>query len=210
MAVGRWNPQQCLEPYISGLRERLITHFEINSPGLKQPKLVGVTSCGEGAGVSTLAAGLAASLSKTGEGNVLLVDMCREQGGAHSYFNGQPGCGPMEELHAGYQERVAQAGDEQSNQLIKAPLNGFGHLVPNLKTSNYDYIVFDLPPVSQTSPTPRHASHMDIVLLVLEAEKTGQQMAARASTLMRDARSNVVTVLNKYRAYVPARLSQEM
>jgi len=51
---------------------------------------------------------------------------------------------------------------------------------------------------------------MDIVLMVLESEKTGQQSAARATALMREARANVAAVLNKCRPYVPARLSQEI
>ena len=33
---------------------------------------------------------------------------------------------------------------------------------------------------------------MDITLLVLEAEKTGQQLAARASALMHEARANIM------------------
>ena len=51
-----------------------MVYFEVKNLPHK-PKLVGVTSCGKGAGVSSIATGLAASLSETGEGNVLLVDM---------------------------------------------------------------------------------------------------------------------------------------
>ena len=51
---------------------------------------------------------------------------------------------------------------------------------------------------------------LDIVLLVLEAERTGQQTAARASTLMREARANVAAVLNKCRPHVPVLLGQEL
>jgi CO dehydrogenase nickel-insertion accessory protein CooC1 len=51
---------------------------------------------------------------------------------------------------------------------------------------------------------------MDITLLVVESEKTGQQVAARASRLMRESRANVAAVLNKFRPHVPARLSQEL
>jgi len=51
---------------------------------------------------------------------------------------------------------------------------------------------------------------MDIVLLVLESERTGQQMAAKASALMQESRAKVATVLNKYRRHVPAALAQEL
>ena len=70
-----------------------MTYFDVNNMNLKKPKLVGVTGCGKGSGVSTLASSLAASLSKTGDGNVLLVDMNVEQGVAHSFYKGKPGCG---------------------------------------------------------------------------------------------------------------------
>ena len=86
----------------------------------------------------------------------------------------------------------------------------FSQLMPKLKASDYDYIVFDMPAISPMSTTPRLGGYMDIVLLVLEAEKTGQQLAARATALMRESRANVVAVVNKYRPHVPARLSQEL
>jgi len=52
--------------------------------------------------------------------------------------------------------------------------SNFLHMDPKINVGEYDYIVFDMPPVSPTSPTPRLAAHMDLVLLVLEAERTGQ------------------------------------
>ena len=86
----------------------------------------------------------------------------------------------------------------------------FTHLMPKLKASDYDYIIFDMPPVTQTSATPRLASYMELALLVLESEKTRQHAAARASALMRESRANVAAVLNKYRPHVPAALSQDL
>jgi hypothetical protein len=50
---------------------------------------------------------------------------------------------------------------------------------------------------------------MDIVLLVLEAEKTGQKTATRAAGLLRESRCNLAPVLNKYHQYVPSALGQE-
>src|SRR5207249_7960773 len=70
-----------LRPFYETLRDRLISFFELKNLTHK-PKLVAMTSCGEGAGVTTTAAGLAACLSETGDGNVLLVDMNLQQGAA--------------------------------------------------------------------------------------------------------------------------------
>ena len=64
MAVTPWTPGHPLQKSAEGLRERVITHFELRDLYAKKPKLVGVSGCGKGAGVSTLASGLASSLSK--------------------------------------------------------------------------------------------------------------------------------------------------
>ena len=100
MAVAPWDATHHLQSYAEGLRERIMTYFEVRDMGAKKPKLVAVTGCGRGVGVSTLASGLAAELSKTGDGNVLLVDVNGEQGSAHSFHKGKPGCGVAEVLEA--------------------------------------------------------------------------------------------------------------
>ena len=216
-ALIHWDAKAQLTHYVEGLRERVISHFEVQNLNNKKPKLVGVTGCGVGAGVSTLASGLAAALSQTGDGNVLLVDMNADQGTAHSFYKGKPGCGISEALEPenradGKVEEnlfLATINRGKDEKLVRASQSRFNRLVPELKASDYDYIVFDMPPVTQTSSTPRLASHMDLALLVLESEKTKQHTALRASALMREARANVAAVLNKHRSHVPAALSAE-
>ena len=73
-----------------------MTYFEMINLTHK-PKLVAVTSCGAGAGVTTTAAGLATSLSETGDGNVLLVNMNVRDSEAHRFYKGKLACG-MEEV----------------------------------------------------------------------------------------------------------------
>lgn len=217
-AIEPWQPDHLLRHCAEGLRERLMTYFEVNDLNLKKPKLVAITSCGEGAGVSSLAGGLAAALSETGEGNVLLVDMNVSNGVAHSFYRGKPGSGlanalePELRAEAQVQQNLYLASLQNGAGDGKLPLavtKQFNHLVPKLKASDYDYIIFDMPPVAPTSLTARLASHMDITLLVIEAEKTGQQTATRASALMRESKVKLATILNKYRQHVPARLSQD-
>ena len=79
-----------------------------------------------------------------------------------------------------------------------------------MKASDYDYIIFDMPPVTQISVTPRLARFMDTVLLVVEAEKTHHDVAQRAASLLVQSRANVGVVMNKTRTYVPKRLLQEL
>ena len=205
-----------LRTYYEALRDRLITYFEIRNLTHK-PKLVAVTGCGEGAGVTTIATGLAASLSESGDGNVLLVNMTTGQGSAHPWFNGKPGCGLADALEKATRDgalvqdnlyAVAELGN--GGKLPRILPRRFNSLVPKLKASDYDYIIFDMPPISQISVTPRLAGFMDMVLLVLESEKTDRGAAKKAVEMLREAKANVTAVLNKTHRYVPDRIQQEL
>ena len=204
-----------LQPFYEALRDRLIVYFEVKNLTHK-PKLVAVTSAGRGAGVSSIAAGLAASLSETGDGNVLLVDMNLEQGAAQQFYKGKVGCGLDTALKtetkgdALVQENLYVVnGNANSNELPRILPKRFAALVPRLKASDYDYIIFDMPPVSQTSLTSRLSRFMDMVLLVVESEKTGREVVQQANTWLADSGATVGAVLNKTRQYVPERLHQE-
>jgi len=211
-----WNRHHPLRRFCDGLRDRLIVHFEVQN--IKHnPKLVAVTSCGKGAGVSSVATGLASSLSETGDGNVLLVDMNVEGGAAQQFYKGKLGCGLDAALEtearksALVQEKLYFATEpvENSDKLPSLLPKHLTGLIPKLRASDYDYIIFDMPAVTQTSMTPRLARLMDMVLLVIESEKTKQEVAKRVISLLDESKANVTTVLNKTRSYVPAKLHQE-
>src|SRR5207244_3823818 len=84
-----WEVEHFIRPYSEAIRDRLGLYFELHGVTHK-PKLVGVTGFGEGAGASTLAAGVAAALSETGDGKVLLVDVNATHGEVHPFFEGRP------------------------------------------------------------------------------------------------------------------------
>jgi len=215
-ALAPWNRQHPLRRFCEGLRDRLIVHFEVKNV-THNPKLVAVTSCARGAGVSSVAAGLAASMSETGDGNVLLVDMNIDGGAAQQFYKGKPGCGldAVLEVEARKSAQIKEnlyvatepmsAGDNLPSVLPKHLMG----LIPRLRASDYDYIIFDMPAVTQTSMTPRLARLMDMVLLVIESEKTSQEVAKKVISLLGESKANVTTVLNKTRSYVPAKLHQE-
>lgn len=208
-------PEQGMKPYHDALRDRLMNYFEVRDM-VHKPKLVAVTSCSNGAGVSSIATGLAASLSETGDGNVLLVDMRGQKGAAHAFYNGKPACGLAEALEndtrnsAQVDEHlyVVSAGSAQS-KLHKIVPQHFSQLIPKLKASDYDYIIFDMPPVAQTSITAKVSRFMDMVLMVVESEKTDKDMAQRAGNLLAESNATVATVINKRKRYVPEWLQQE-
>lgn len=201
-----------LQPFHETLRDRLIGYFE--GRGLThKPKLVAVTGLHLKAGVTTTAAGLARSLSQTGDGNVLLVDLTPGQGAAHQFLHGQAVCDLNQLFSARSQAQV------DNNLYVAAPSsNGdrialmlphqFRHLVPQLKASDFDYIIFDMPPVSQISITPRLAGFMDMVLLVMESEKTRLDVVQRATELLSESRAPIGAVLNQSRSCVPSFLHQ--
>lgn len=204
-----------LHPFYEALRDRLVVYFEVKNLTHK-PKLVAVTSAGRGAGVSTIAAGLAASLSETGDGHVLLVDMNPENGAAQQFYKGRPDCGLEAALeletkgNALVQENLyVVTGDSKKNELSQILPRRFAGLLPKFKASNYDYIIFDLPSVSQTSLTSRLARFMDITLLVVESEKTDREVVQQATTWLTESGATVGAVLNKTRQYVPKQLHQD-
>jgi len=213
--LASWDIGSPLRPFHDALRDRLITHFEVRNLTHK-PKLVAVTSCANGSGVTTVAAGLAASLSETGDGNVLLVNMNHE-GAARQFSRGDLTSGLDQALEVDKRDTALV---QENLYVVRGPHVGdglpyalpklFHQLVPKLRASDYDYIIFDLPPVSQISITQRLARFMDISLIVVEAEQTDRDVVKRAGAILTQSGADVGVVLNKSRAYVPRRLAQEL
>jgi polysaccharide biosynthesis transport protein len=156
---------ELLRPFCEAIRDRLGLYFEMNQMTHK-PKLVAVTGLSKNAGASTLAAGLAASLSDTSEGRVLLVDK------------------PV------------------------APKR-FYDMMSEFKAGQFDYVVFDMPSLGDTSTTLPMAGFMDKVLLVVEAEKSNKEFIKRAYSQLA-AKSDVSVIFNKSRSYGPKWLEGEI
>ncbi len=197
------------------LRDRLILYFEVKGFTHK-PKLVAVTGAGRGVGVSTVASGLAASLSEIGDGNVLLVDMNLENGAAQQFYKGKA-CWGLDTVLAHETKGKAMVqdnlyvvnGNSGGDGLSQAMPKRFTALVPKLKASEYDYIIFDMPVVSPASVTSHLARFMDITLLVVESEKTGREIVEQANAQLVELGASVGVVLNKTRQYVPKQLHEK-
>ncbi len=217
LEIAPWDAHHSLRPFYEALRDKLIGFFEARNLNHK-PKLVAVTSAGKGPGATTIAIGLAAALSETGDGNVLLVDMNLEHGAVQQFQGGKPACGLDDALENGTRDTalvqsnlyVVSGSLTNGDQLPRVLPKRFASLLPKLKASDYDYVIFDMPPVSQTSVTLRLSGYMDMVLLVAESEKTDCEVLKRASSQLLESSANVGVVLNKTRRYVPARLHQEL
>src|SRR5207245_9922255 len=168
-----WEGGHFIRPYCDAIRDRLGLYFELNHLTHK-PKLVGVTGFAEEAGASTLAAGLAASLSETNDGKVLLVDVNLGPEEVHPFFKGKPAYPLNKALKPS--DSIASAADNLYLATVGSPSTGgpaqlglkkFFDMMPNMKASDFDYIIFDMPPLDQTSPTWGMAAFMDKLLLVV-------------------------------------------
>ena len=207
--IAPWDARHFIRPYCDAIRDRLGLYFELNHL-THRPKLVGVAGFSETAGASSLAAGLAASLSETNDGKVLLVDANLGPEDVHPFFKGKPAyplnaaVKPQEKITSAADNLyLATVGRSNPGPAAQIGLKKFFELMPNLKTSDFDYIIFDLPPLDQTSPTWGMAAFMDKLLLVVEAEKNNREFINRSYRNLVAARDNVAVVVNKTRSYVP-------
>jgi len=210
-----WDADHFIRPYCDAIRDRLGLYFELNHLTHK-PKLVGVTSVSEEGGTSTLAAGLAASLSETNDGKVLLVDVNLGPEEVHPFFKGKPAYPLNKALKPS--DSIASAADNLYLATVGSPSTGgpaqlglkkFFDMMPNMKASDFDYIIFDMPPLDQTSPTWGMAAFMDKLLLVVEAEKNNREGIKRSYGKLIAERNNVAVLVNKSRSYVPKWLDSE-
>jgi uncharacterized protein involved in exopolysaccharide biosynthesis/Mrp family chromosome partitioning ATPase len=204
-----------IHAYFEAIRDRLILYFELNRM-MRKPKMIAVTGISRSAGISTVAAGLAASLSETGDGKVLLVNMNMRQAEIHPFLNGRPAQSLAEILKTGGRETdaddnlylaTAGSGNSEASPIIPKK---FYDLIPNLKASDFDYIIFDMPPLNQTSTTVAFAGFMDKVLMVIEAGASHPDSLKRAYRELVEAKADVSCVFNKARSYAPKYIEGEM
>jgi polysaccharide biosynthesis transport protein len=209
-----WDAGHFIRPYAEAIRDRLGLYFELHHLTHK-PKLVGVAGFSQAAGTSTLAAGLAAALSETNEGKVLLVDANLVPNQVHPFFKGKPAYSlnaalkPNGPIDAAAENLYLATVGSPNAGLAQLGLKKFFDLMPNLKASDFDYVIFDMPPLNQTSPTWGMAAFMDKVLLVVEAEKNTRDAVRRGYLRLVTERDNVSIVFNKARSYGPRSLELE-
>lgn len=207
-----------LQGYMDSLCHRILLDFQRDGDARK-PKLIGVTSCTRGSGVTSMARGLAKSLSRNGDGKVLYVDVSPRNGANASPIhviephNGV--CRPKVAAFPNSEDHVAKnlyavRLMESETPDSRLPSKAFQKLLSTLTLRDYDYIVFDLPEVSQVSPTLRFAGSMDLTLLVLESGKTNSDLAKSAANLLSESGSPLAVVLNRHRRYLPVSMETEI
>ena len=208
-----WSPGHPLRPHIEALRDRTLMHFEGD---LRKPKLIGITGCREGAGVTTIACALAAALSESADGRVLLINLDAGSQSLHPLLLGQQARSVVDVVEAGDRQTamignnlyVASGYTDGRGNAVLHPTS-IARMLPKIKMSDYDYVVFDMPDVSPTSITAKLAGMVDLVFMVAESEKDSQDKLKRACQLLTENNATFRIVLNKFERYVPKWLDHE-
>ena len=197
-----------MSDYYEVLRDRLLSSL---GPVASTPCVIGVTSCSRGAGVSTLAAGLALAFARGGEHRVVLVN-----GDTDSLIPQIYGVNPVTGLTEMMGDAEGNTAVTQHNHFIvpsretvpPATPSGyaprFAALIQHLRNSKAGFVIVDLPPVSETGLTLRVGRLMDGVVLVIAAENVSRHVAERVKEMMVQADVKIIgTILNKQKQYVP-------
>jgi hypothetical protein len=208
---GKESPEEhFIAPYAGAIHDRIIFNFQINNITHK-PKLVALTGMSDGAGVSTIAAGLAKAFAENGDRKVLLVDLTASV--RENPFLKHPADSLRRALDVSRSLQFRQ--NPRNLYYASAPMRREGNaaasltpitlqeIMPHLVSSDYDYIVFDLPPIGPTSPALAVAGFMDKVLLVVDGEYTTRENLNWAYTELERGRADVSCIFNKARTHAP-------
>lgn len=193
--------------HITTLRDRLMLAYGTDQ---KAPRLIAMTGCQGGEGVSTLAFYLALSMAQ--QCRVLLMDA---DVNAPSVINmvRDKFIPEFPEPPDGKEGVLAHINDNldvlSSSRLEGDDLKRFDspvrltELMDQYRQS-YDYVLFDTPPVSAGSTALRIGSAADGVILVVEAERTLVETARRVKEQLGQVRARILgVVLNKRRLPIP-------
>lgn len=196
-----------IREFYNTLRDRLmLAKGESREP----PRLISLTSCYRGEGVSTVASNLAVTLSH--HGRVLLVDANLHHPSLHRIFKVELTPGLAETLESG-QVAITVAGHNfdvlaagQMNGSLPRMVESPERLADVLKEykEQYRFVIFDSPAVNESSAAVRLASLVDAVILVVEAERTRRETVLRVKEQLQQVEAKILgVVLNKRRFPIP-------
>jgi uncharacterized protein involved in exopolysaccharide biosynthesis len=191
-----------LQPYCDALGDRLA---RVTGAGF-DPLLVGLTSLSPGAGVTTLASGVALALARQYEARVLLMDPepRSARGGRLPGLRSTSGALDIRADAAGNITVIEHnlfllgpggaSGAPGSSSLVRR----WPDLVELARAGGYRFLVLDLPPVSPVSAALRIAAQLHATVLVVQAERDRMRDVEQACELLSANRVRVAgAVLNR-------------
>jgi len=181
----------------------------------QQTKTIMITSCHEGEGTSTFAFNFSQALTERVPGGVLLVDanLNHPAVGKAFHVRGTPGLGDVISgripLEAVLQEteiknlKILTVGDGSLSSFTLFNSQEFKNCLEELR-KGFQFIVFDSAPIIPYSDSLYLSSKVDIIILVIEAEKTRWEVVQEGILKLENAGSKVFgAVLNKKRYHIP-------
>ena len=185
----------------------------IRSEGNLSNLVIGVAACEPNNGVSTVAGHLALRAAEMNFGNILLVDGNFAKARQHKNFKVKPKNGLADVLYRGIDVHEAVADTNIDGLKLLAAGNAVnpGGVNPDtgnammheLRMSN-QMIIFDLPPVRNTSQSFLLTKLVDGVVIVVDASSTGRNLVKRAMSLLKDWDVEVYgSILNRARRTLP-------
>jgi capsular exopolysaccharide synthesis family protein len=186
------------------------------------PRLLGMTSCRSGEGVSSVAYNMALCLARKSNERVLLVEANLKRPSARKTFSLRTNPGltdfiPCEGIDFAAIKNshtvnmdIIHAGHGAINLTRLAASKEFIELL-QLWRNEYSFVVFDLPPIFKGPAALRLAGLMGAVIMVVGAEGVNSDVAERAKTQLLQAKVNLLgVVLNKRQFYIPEWLYQTL
>ncbi|MFB0525788.1 MAG: GumC family protein, partial [Phycisphaerae bacterium] len=176
----KWDIPASIREHYDAFKEQLL----LGPRGSKRvPQILAITGSHDKEGVSTVAANLAATLARPGDGQVLLIDADLRHPSVHQIFEARLSPGLADILVNGQSIeavivpspvqnlRILSAGTADGNLSEMFDSEGFTNLLHSIK-NEYRFVVVDLPAVNEASWAVRLARLCDGVGLVVEAERS--------------------------------------
>jgi capsular exopolysaccharide synthesis family protein len=211
-AAVKWDIPVGVKEYYEAFKERVLL-----SPGgtKKASRVLAITGSHHDEGASTIAANLARSLARPGDGQVLLIDADIRHPSIHQIFESRLSPGLSDVLTNGQNiEGIVVPSPVQNLHILSAgAINGnlseifdsekFARLLDSIK-KHYQFVVIDLPAVNEASWALQLARLCDGVGLVVEAERSRWEVAQKTKELLEQSNAKIMGVIvNKRRFYIP-------
>ena len=175
--------------------------------------VIGVASCEPNAGVSTIAGCLAVRAAEMQFGNVLLVDGNFAKARQHKNFKSTTKYGLADVLYRGTSVGEAIGETSVAGLSLMSAGNAVNPGGVNPDTANslmhelrmsHQVIIFDLPPIRNTSQSFLLTKLADGVVIVVDAANTGRNLVRRSMSLLKDWDVDVYgSILNRARRTLP-------
>jgi capsular exopolysaccharide synthesis family protein len=183
--------------------------------GTRKLRVLAITGSHRHEGVSAVAANLATTLARLGQGDVLLVDANLGHPSVHETFKTKLSPGLADTLTNGSNNGDAVTPSQVHNLHILSAgttKRSFSEIfgsddlrkLLNSMKKNYRFVVLDLPAVNEASWAIRLACLCDGVCLVVEAERSRWEVVDRVREQLVRSNANLLgVVLNKRKLHIP-------